>query len=46
MSQLYYFVTKNADRRLERFEKAERRLEGSRARAARSRRQASEASWR
>lgn len=46
MSNLYYVITKNADRRLERFAQAERRLEGSRARAARSRRQASESSWR
>ena len=46
MSYLTYVATTARDSRLERFERAMRRFEGSRAGAARSRRVASEASWR
>lgn len=46
MSYLHYNVLTTRDSRLERFEEAMRRSEGSRARAARARRRLSEESWR
>jgi hypothetical protein len=46
MSQLFVFTSKSQVNRLERYERAMLRREGARARAARLRREESEASWR